>query len=103
MRMPPSVSFSRPVTSALILPRSRNSGRRRLKASAMPPPNAASATIVMQRQVPVQIEEVRQREERGDDAAGQLHEAGADEIPDAFGVGHDPRDQYAGLRRVEVA
>ena len=42
--------------------------------------------MVMQRQIPVQIEEVAEREERGDDAAGELHEAGADQIPDAFGV-----------------
>ena len=35
--------------------------------------------------------------------AGELHQAGADEVPDAFGVGHDARDQHAGLRRVEVA
>ena len=34
---------------------------------------------------------------------GQLHEAGADQVPDAFGVGHDPRDQDAALGRVEVA
>ena len=40
---------------------------------------------------------------RRDDAAGELHEAGADEVPDAFGVGHDARDQHAGLGRVEVA
>ena len=33
----------------------------------------------------------------------ELHEAGADQVPDAFGVGHDARDQDAGLRRVEVA
>ena len=48
MRMPPSVSFSRPVTSALILPRSRKSGRSRWNAIAMAPPNTPSATIVMQ-------------------------------------------------------
>jgi hypothetical protein len=46
--MPPRVSFSRPVTSALILPRSRKSGRRRLKAIAIPPPKTARATMVMQ-------------------------------------------------------
>ena len=40
---------------------------------------------------------------RGDDAADQLHQAGADQVPDAFGVGHDARDQDAGLGRVEVA
>ena len=46
MRTPPSDSASRPVTSALILPRSRNSGRRRLNAMAMPPPNAPRIRIV---------------------------------------------------------
>ena len=39
---------------------------------------------------------------RRQDRAGQLHEAGADEIPDAFRVGHDARNQDAALRRVEV-
>ena len=38
-----------------------------------------------------------------DEAADELHEAGADQVPDAFGVAHDARDQHAGLRRVEVA
>ena len=37
------------------------------------------------------------------DRAGQLHEAGADEVPDAFRVAHDPRDEDAALGRVEVA
>ena len=40
MRTPPSDSASRPVTSALICPRSRKSGRSRLKAVAIPPPNS---------------------------------------------------------------
>ena len=38
-----------------------------------------------------------------DDAADQLHEAGADQVPDPLGVGHDARDEHAGLGRVEVA
>ena len=46
MRTPPSDSARRPVTSALIWPRSRNSGRSRLNAVAMPPPNAPRITIV---------------------------------------------------------
>ena len=46
MRMPPSVSVSRPVTSALSLPRSRKIGRSRMKASDITPPNAASSTSV---------------------------------------------------------
>ena len=46
MRTPPSVSASRPVTSALIWPRSRKSGRRRLNAVAMPPPKSARITMV---------------------------------------------------------
>jgi hypothetical protein len=38
-RMPPSVSLSRPVTSAWIFPRSRKIGRSRLNACAIPQPN----------------------------------------------------------------
>src|SRR5881296_3129167 len=47
MRMPPSVSPRRPVTSALILPRSRNSGRSLVKANAMPPPKQPSTRIAI--------------------------------------------------------
>ncbi len=47
MRMPPRVSANRPVTSALIFPRSRKIGRRRVKAAAIIPPNVASSTSVM--------------------------------------------------------
>ena len=103
MRTPPSDSASRPVTSALICPRSRNSGRRRLNAVAIPPPNSDEDDQRDHRQLPVQVEEDAERDDRGEDRAGQLHQAGADQIPDAFGVGHDPRDQDAGLGRVEVA
>ena len=39
---------------------------------------------------------------RGEQAAGQLHEAGADEVPDALDVVHDPRDELAGLVGVVV-
>ena len=103
MRMPPSVSLRRPVTSALILPRSRNSGRSRLNAIAIAPPNAASAHERRERQLPVQVEEDAERDDGRDDAARQLDEPVADDVPDAFGVGHDARDEDAGLRRVEVA
>ena len=40
---------------------------------------------------------------RRDQAAHELHQTGADQIPDALGVAHDARDQHAGLRRIEVA
>jgi hypothetical protein len=56
-----------------------------------------------QRQPPVQVEQNAERDDRGDDAADELHEAGADEVPDAFGVAHDARNQDAGLRRVEIS
>ena len=46
VRTPPIVSASRPVTSALIAPRSRNSGRSRLNAVVIIPPNASSTTSV---------------------------------------------------------
>jgi hypothetical protein len=51
--MPPRVSVSRPVTSALILPRSRKIGRNRENASALTTPNAArrSSVTVVRRQL----------------------------------------------------
>ena len=55
------------------------------------------------RQLPVEIEQDDERDRRGQDRSGELHEARADEIPDAFRVGHDARDEDAGLRRVEIA
>ena len=103
MRMPPSASVSRPVTSALILPRSRNSGRRRLERVRHAAAERAQHDGGDAGQPPVEIEQDAEREDRGDDAADELHEAGADQIADAFGVAHDARDQDAGLRRVEVA
>ena len=45
-RTPPIVSVNRPVTSALIAPRSRNIGRRRWNAMVIMPPKRASATSV---------------------------------------------------------
>ena len=59
--------------------------------------------MLIERELPVQIEQDGQRDDRRDDAADELHQAGADEVPDAFGVVHDARDQDAGLGRVEVA
>ena len=47
MRMPPSVSPSRPVTSALSLPRSRNRGRNLANAYAIPPPKQARMRIAI--------------------------------------------------------
>ncbi len=55
-----------------------------------------------EREPPVQVEQVRERRDGGDDAAGELDEPGADEVSNAFRVGHDPRDQHARLRRIEV-
>ena len=55
------------------------------------------------RQPPVQVEQDAERDDGRQDRAGQLHQAGADQVPDAFGVGHDARDEDAGLGRVEVA
>ena len=44
--MPPIVSVRRPVTSALIAPRSRNIGRSRLNAVVIMTPNTISTTSV---------------------------------------------------------
>ena len=102
MRMPPSVSLSRPVISALILPRSRNSGRSFLNAYRHHAAEGGERDERHDGQEPVEIEEIRERDERGDDAPRELDETGADEISNPFGVGHDARDEDAGLRRVEV-
>ncbi len=45
-RMPPSDSPSRPVTSALICPRSRKMGRSLANANAIIPPNTARIRMV---------------------------------------------------------
>ena len=31
-----------------------------------------------------------------------MHEASAHQVPDAFSIGHDPRDQDPGLSRIEI-
>ena len=54
------------------------------------------------RQLPVQIEQNDDRDQRRHDAAEELNQPRADEIAHALGVAHDARDQNAGLRRVEV-
>lgn len=46
MRTPAKLSPSRPVTSALMRPRSRKSGLRRRKAKAMAPPNTSRTAMV---------------------------------------------------------
>ena len=55
-----------------------------------------------QRQRPVQIEEDDDRGRGCHDAANELHQAGADEIADPFGVIHYPRHEGARLRRIEI-
>src|ERR1051326_6592024 len=53
-------------------------------------------------ELPVQPEQHAQRDGRRDQAADELDQPRPNEIPNAFGVGHDARNQDAGLRRVEV-
>ncbi len=54
-------------------------------------------------QVPVQPEQDGEPHGRGEEAAHQLHQPGPNQVPDPFGVVHDPRDEDAGLGGVEVA
>ncbi len=56
-----------------------------------------------ERELPAQIEQHGEREHGGDETAGQLHESRAHQVTDAVRVGHDARDEDAGLRGVEVA
>ena len=69
----------------------------------MPPPKIAEHDERDDREPPVQPEQHADAEHGGHEAADELDEAGADQIPDAFGVAHDARDEHAGLRGVEVA
>ena len=49
-------------------------------------------------QSPVQVEEHTQRNHCRYQTADELHQSGSDEISNALSVGHDARDEYAGLR-----
>ena len=55
------------------------------------------------RQFPVQPEQHAERDAGRDEAAEQLHQSGADQVPNALGVGHDAGDQDARLGGIEVA
>ena len=55
-----------------------------------------------ERETPVEVEQHYHGNRRGDEPSGQLDQAGADQVANALGVGHDARDQYAGLRGIEV-
>jgi hypothetical protein len=44
---------------------------------------------------PIEIKENGERDERGHHASRQLHETRADQVPDAFRIRHNPRDQHA--------
>ena len=61
-----------------------------MNSSAMPVSSGADA------------QQEDQGEDRGQDAADELDQAGADEVAHAFDVAHDARDQHAGLVRVVV-
>ena len=103
MRMPPNDSASRPEISAVILPRSRKSGRSRLNADDHPDGEYREHDDADERELPVQVEQHAERDDGGHQAPGQLHDAGADEVADAVRVVHDARNQDAGLRRIEIA
>jgi len=51
---------------------------------------------------PVQVEEHAQSNDRSEDSSSQLNESRANQVPDALRVGHDARNQHAGLRRIEI-
>ena len=55
------------------------------------------------RHLPVEIDQIAEGERRRKDTADEQHDAGADEVADAVGVGHNTRDQHAALGVVEEA
>ena len=103
MRMPPSASVSRPVTSALDLAALAEQRPQPLEGVGHAAAEQAQHDRGHERHAPVQVEQHAQADDRREHAAHQLHQAGADQVADAFGVAHDARQQHAGLRRVEVA
>ena len=99
-RTPPSDSVRRPVTSAYICPRSRNTGRSTRNPRKTTRPKTASATRVRRvtrgliRSITVKASD------GGEQAPGQLDEAGPHQVPEALHVVHDPGDEVARLVRV---
>jgi len=53
------------------------------------------------RDAPVDPEQDTECRRRRDERTEQLHEAGAEQVPDPVRVAHDARAEHAGLRRVE--
>ena len=96
-RTPPSDSVRRPVTSALILPRSRKIGRivanARFNASAKQPsePTAIKVSGALMRS------NNDQRDAGRDQSSGKIHQARSQQIANALHVAHDARHQSAGL------
>ncbi len=91
------------MTSALILPRSRNSGRKRPEGVAH---HAAEERQDHQRdrgQLPVHVEQKAHGDDGGQQTSGELNQSGADEVPNPLRVRHDARDEHAGLGLVEIA
>ena len=54
------------------------------------------------RHADAELDEDSEGEDGGQDAADELDQAGADQVANAFDVGHDARDERAGLVRVVV-
>ena len=54
-------------------------------------------------ELPVQIEQHADRQQRGQGAPHELDDAGTDQVADPLGVGHDPRNEHPALGVVEVA
>ena len=54
------------------------------------------------RQLPIQIKEDDEGDGCGDETTTQVHEPSADQVPDPFSIGHDPRDEDTRLCGVEV-
>ncbi len=85
-RIPPSDSVSRPVTSALILPRSRKIGRRRLKPDDHHDAEEGKEDQRQGGQAPVQPEENNAATTAVKRPPTICTKPGADEVPHALGV-----------------
>jgi len=100
IRIPPKLSPRRPVTSALIMLRSRNTGRKTLNAyrSARQRPKARKRGAG---QSPIDVKQHADRN-GGSDNAARIWPSPVRRGCGCLSVVHDPRDKLAALHRIKI-
>ena len=84
------------MTSALILAALAEDGANGLEGALQDKAEDQQHDKADQRHLHAELDEIAEGEERREDAAEEVDDASADEVADAFDVGHDAGDQGAG-------